>query len=302
MERKKIDLYAVVSMIILCAIWGLQQVSIKSIIFDISPVLQGAIRSLIATLAVYILIRYQKIPLSLSASVYKYGALAGLLFGLEFLFVNEGLKYTSAAHISVFIYTSPIFAVLGMGLFLPEERLASKQWGGVLLCFMGILIALFWGHQSTGDQTSFKGDLLGLLAGLSLGATTVVIRCTKLGYAPATHVLFFQVLGATLLLGIYAVITNQLNFKVTLFSISNLLFQGLIVSFASFLMWFHLIRTYYVSQVGNIGFLTPIFGVIFSVLLLGEKLTISFMIGGFFVVLGVIYLSFSPKEKIESTA
>lgn len=302
MKRKQIDLFAVVSMIILCAIWGLQQVSIKSIIFDISPVLQGAIRSLIATLAVYVLIQFRKIPLSLSASVYKYGALAGLLFGLEFLFVNEGLKYTSAAHISVFIYTSPIFAVLGMGLFLPEERLNSKQWGGVLLCFIGILIALFWGHQSTGDQTSLKGDLLGLLAGLSLGATTIVIRCTKLGYAPATHVLFFQVLGATLLLGIYAVLTNQLNFKVTFLSISNLLFQGLIVSFASFLMWFHLIKTYYVSQVGNIGFLTPIFGVIFSVLLLGEKLTFSFMVGGIFVVLGVIYLSLSPIKKIENYA
>lgn len=126
MKRKQIDLFAVVSMIILCAIWGLQQVSIKSIIFDISPMLQGAIRSLIATLAVYVLIQFRKIPLSLSTSVYKYGALAGLLFGLEFLFVNEGLKYTSAAHISVFIYTSPIFAVLGMGLFVPEERLTSK--------------------------------------------------------------------------------------------------------------------------------------------------------------------------------
>ncbi|CAI3132914.1 hypothetical protein MWMV8_MWMV8_03509 [Acinetobacter calcoaceticus] len=56
MQRKKIDLFSVGVMVILCAIWGLQQVSIKSIALDISPVLQGTIRSVIATIAVYILI------------------------------------------------------------------------------------------------------------------------------------------------------------------------------------------------------------------------------------------------------
>ncbi|CAI3132934.1 putative cystine transporter YijE [Acinetobacter calcoaceticus] len=230
--------------------------------------------------------------------MFKYGALAGLLFGLEFLFVNEGLRYTSAAHISVFIYTSPIFAALIIGYFLPEERLSIRQWIGILICLIGILVAFFMnGFQTT--TTSLKGDILGLLAGLSLGATTAVIRCTKLAYAPATHILYFQVLGASMLLGPYAILTNQIMFKFSFFSMSNILFQGLIVSFASFLMWFYIIKNYYVSQVGNIGFLTPVFGVLFSILLLGEQLSHSFITGGFFVLIGVLVLSLPRKNLIS---
>ncbi|MDO7426476.1 DMT family transporter [Acinetobacter baumannii] len=298
MERKNLDLFSVVAMIILCAIWGLQQVSIKFIAYDISPVLQGAIRSVIATIAVYIVIYIKNTPLYLSRSVFKYGALAGLLFGLEFLFVNEGLRYTSAAHISVFIYTSPIFTILIIGYFLPDERLSIRQWVGIVICLIGVLVAFFMGgfHNTT---TSLKGDILGLLAGLSLGATTAVIRCTKLAYAPATHILYFQVLGASIMLGIYAVLSNQLIFKFSLFAISNILFQGLIVSFASFLVWFYIIKKYYVSQVGNIGFLTPVFGVLFSILLLEEQLSHIFIIGSFLVLIGILILSL-PRKKIVS--
>lgn len=298
MERKNLDLFSLVAMVILCAIWGLQQVSIKSIALDISPVLQGAIRSVIATIAVYVLIYKKNIPLYLSRSVFKYGALAGLLFGLEFLFVNEGLRYTSASHISVFIYTSPIFSALIIGYFLPEERLSIRQWIGILICLTGVLVAFFMGGFHT-TTTSLKGDIFGLLAGLSLGATTAVIRCTKLAYAPATHILYFQVLGASIMLGFYAILSNQLTFKFSLFSMSNIIFQGLVVSFASFLMWFYIIKKYYVSQVGNIGFLTPVFGVSFSILLLGEQLSHSFIMGSFLVLIGVFILSL-PRKKIIS--
>ena len=297
--RKPIDSFAIISMIILCMIWGLQQVSIKFILVDVAPVLQGAIRSIIATIAIYIVIRVKKTPLALSRSVYKYGALAGLLFGLEFLFVNEGLRYTTASHISVFTYTSPIFAALGMGWLLPEERLSVRQWLGIAICVMGIAIAFLYGGSGF-NSTTLRGDLYGLLAGVSLGATTVVIRSTPLGYAPATHVLYFQVLGASIMLSLYALLTKQYHFTLSGFVIANILFQGLVVSFASFLMWFFLIKRYYVSQVGNLGFLTPIFGVVFSILLLNEKLSSSFMVGSLCVIFGVVFISLSRAKNIKA--
>lgn len=296
--RKPVDLIAIITMLLLCSIWGLQQVSIKFIATDVSPVLQGTLRSMIALLAVYAVILYRKTPLSLSKSVYKYGALAGLLFGMEFLCVNEGLRYTTASHISVFIYTAPIFAALGISYFLPEERLSSNQWLGIFICFIGVLISLIWKTQTAFNYTILKGDLLGLLAGVSWGATTVVIRCTKLSFAPATHVLFFQLLGATLLLGCYTALTQQYHFIISSTSLAHILFQGVIVSFASFLIWFSLIKKYNVSQIGIFSFFTPIFGVIFSYIILSEKISLNFVFGSFFILSGVIILSLSQKIRV----
>ena len=45
------------------------------------------------------------------------------LFSLEYLSVGEGLRYTSASHSVVFLYTAPIFAAIGLHWKLPEERL-----------------------------------------------------------------------------------------------------------------------------------------------------------------------------------
>ena len=42
-------------------------------------------------------------------ATWRGGLLAGSLFGLEFFFISEGLQLTSAAHMSVFLYTAPIF-------------------------------------------------------------------------------------------------------------------------------------------------------------------------------------------------
>ena len=58
-------------------------------------------------------------------------------------------------------------------------------------------------------------------------------------------------------------------------------------------------KKYYVSQVGNIEFLTPVFGVLFSILLLEEQLSHSFIIGSFLVLIGVLILSL-PRKKIIS--
>lgn len=55
--RIGIDGRAAAAMVMLCAIWGMQQVAIKAAEPDVSAVLQIAIRSGLAALAVYLLAR-----------------------------------------------------------------------------------------------------------------------------------------------------------------------------------------------------------------------------------------------------
>ena len=68
-------------------------------------------------------------------------------------------------------------------------------------------------------------------------------------------------------------------------------YQCLVVAFASFLTWFWLLRHYLAARLGVLTFLTPLFGVLGGVLLLGEPLTLSFLAAAVLVGLGIFLVN-----------
>ncbi len=284
-SRKAIDSTAIGLMFCLSAIWGIQQVMIKAVSAEMAPILQMAIRSGIAAALVFLLVLVKKGKL-VSSSTLGPGLLAGLLFALEFLSIGEGLKYTSAAHMVVFIYTAPIFVAVALHWRFPSERLNRVQWSGVLLAFSGVVIAFM--SEDTGTQSNMLlGDALGLLGAILWAVTTILIRSTTLSQAPATQTLFYQLFISFILLLLGAFITGQTGFIPSAFVFGNLLFQGVVVSFASLLTWFWLLRQYPASQLGIFAFMTPLMGVIFGVLLLDETTTPAFLNGALLVMFGI---------------
>ncbi|MFW5352418.1 EamA family transporter, partial [Pseudomonas aeruginosa] len=107
--RKSADAFAFQTMLLLCVIWGIQQVTIKWAATDIAPVMQAAIRSGIAAALVGLLMCWRGGWEGLRQGTLGAGLLTGTLFALEFLFIALGLQYTTASHMSVFLYTAPIF-------------------------------------------------------------------------------------------------------------------------------------------------------------------------------------------------
>ncbi|EKT4531098.1 DMT family transporter, partial [Pseudomonas putida] len=232
-------------------------------------------------------------------STWRAGVVAGGLFGVEFLFIAEGLKLTSAAHMSVFLYTAPVFTALGLHFRLASERLRLLQWLGILLAFGGIAMA-FAGGTSFEDMDSrtLLGDAFGVIAGLAWGATTVVVRCSRLSEAPATLTLFYQLAVGFAGLLLIALVSGQIGaVSLTPLAMGSVLFQGIVVSFISYLTWFWLLRKYLASNLAVFSFITPLFGVTFGVLLLDEPLSANFVVGALMVLLGVILVSAEPWVK-----
>jgi drug/metabolite transporter (DMT)-like permease len=194
----------------------------------------------------------------------------------------------------VFLYTAPIFAALGLHRKLPAERLQALQWVGIALAFGGIALAFFGraqGTAATAGDNMLWGDLLGLLAGASWGATTVVVRTTELSSAPATKTLLYQLVVACIALLVAAMVSGQTRVNLTPMVWANLFFQVVIVSFASFLVWFWMLRHYLASQLGVFSFMTPLFGVAFGVWLLGEPLEPQFLMGSALVLAGILLVN-----------
>ncbi|MEG2432064.1 MAG: DMT family transporter, partial [Acinetobacter sp.] len=248
-QRQALDAKASAIMFVLCMLWGLQQVVLKWAANDISALMQIALRSALSALMVYPLIQQSVRRQLWNARYLPAGLLVGVLFATEFYLIGEALRYTSASHTIVLLYTAPIFVALGLHWKLPAERLSSVQWGGIFFAFSGIVVSFLLRPQteSTLQTDALWGDFLALLGGVFWAATTVSVRLSRLAEAPATQTLFYQLLIGGMLLLPLAVLTGQAAIQWTVLSISSLIFHTVLISFASYLIWFWMLKHYLAS-------------------------------------------------------
>jgi len=292
LSRKPVDGRAALLMVGLCAIWGMQQTALKAAAPDMAPVLQISLRSGIAALFIAALVFMRKEGHALRGGTWKAGLAIGALFALEYLFMGEGLRFTSASHMGIFLYTAPIFTALGLHFRVPEERLSPLQWLGIAAAFGGVAVS-FLGGGADGPRrdSAWIGDLMGIGAGAAWGATTLTLRFSRLSQAPSSVTTLYQLLGAFVLLGLLAVGTGQTYARPTVLLGVSMVFQVVFMSLISLLVWFGLLRVYLASRLGVLSFMTPLFGVLFGVVLLGERLDAAFIAGALMVLAGILLVS-----------
>ncbi len=78
----------------------------------------------------------------------------------------------------------------------------------------------------------------------------------------------------------------------------SLFYQCIIVAFLSYLVWFVLITRHPVSLMHAFSFFTPLFGVLFSgVLILGETISPNLVMALILVSLGMVLVNYQPAPK-----
>ncbi len=285
--RQPLDATAYGVMVVCSLLWGLQQVTIKVAASGVSPVMQGGIRSLMAVMLLLGWSRYRGIALFERDRTLGPGLAAGALFAFEFFLIYFGLAHTLAARMVIFIYLSPILTALALGWLVPSERLSVRQWLGVGLAFGGIVAAFADGFIA-GDRSTLLGDACGIAAAALWAATTVLIRATRLSEARAEKTLFYQLAVSAALLPLASIALAEPGvIRLDALTVSMLVYQGVVVAFASYLAWFWLLTRYYAARLSVFAFIAPLAGVAFGVVLLHERLTPAFVGAALLVALGI---------------
>ncbi|MDA3919377.1 MAG: DMT family transporter [Salinisphaera sp.] len=298
--RQPLDAQAAGLMILFCLAIGFQQVAIKSVADAISPLAQIGIRSVAALVLVVAAARWRGIALWVPDQ-FGPGLVVGIGYTLEFAFVALGLNYTYASHMSVFLYTAPVFAAIGLHFFVAGEHLGPRHWAGVALSFAGLIVALAPSAHVSGRV--LIGDALGVAAGLSWAATTLALRTSTLSEAPPLRTIAYQLIVAGALLLPAAGLLGDLDaIQMTPLAWASLSFQSFIVSFAALLVWFWLLRRYLASRLGIFAFLSPIFGVGFGVVLLGDPISLNFAFGGLAILAGLLLVNSRGRRRAAPDA
>ena len=292
-RRTQLDAIAITVLLTCCTLWGLNQVAAKVAMVDIPPLLQAGVRSLGAAVLVLLWARWRGVPMFAADATLRGGLVAGSLFAAEFACIFLGLQFTTASRMAVFIYLSPFVVALGMPFIARSEKLRSVQWLGLSVAFAGVAIAFAEGfHAPAAGERQWLGDALGIAAAALWGATTLAIRASRLATAPPEKTLAYQLAISGVLLTLAALATGERWPAVMApLSAGSMVFQTVIVTFASYLAWFWLVRHYPATRIASFTLLTPVAGLSFGVLLLNEPLTLRLLIALVAVATGLLLVN-----------
>lgn len=286
------------------AIWGGGWVAKKILVSAVTPFTAGFLRFAIGgMLLAALLLARREVPQrpinwSLARLILVIGAL-GVFVYATFEFVGVGLATAvQGSIIDGFCPTSiALFAILMHG-----ERFSNRwKYLGFLVSFFGVLFVV--GVQALVDfrPEYFLGDLV-LLAGAFLWGfySSLVKRGVKFT-SPFKLTTGAVVVGATLF-GISSFLEGSFTTITALDSTVWFcaLYLGAGSTFVGFVIYYSGIRSLGATRAGIFLNLVPVFGTVFSVLVLGEQVYITFILGLVLVVLGVAIINL-PEKKPQSS-
>ena len=299
-RRAHLDGLAVGVMLVCCVLWGLQQVVVKASLPMLPAFLQAGLRSAIAAVLLLGWSRWRGIPLFDADGTLGPGLAAGLLFALEFLCIYGALPLTAASRVSVFIYLAPFVVALVLPRFEPSERLSAVQMTGLASAFAALAFAFAEGFDAPA-RLQWVGDGLAVLAACLWGATTLVVRTTKLARAVAEKTLFYQLATSAVVLYGASLATGE-RWPVDgmpAWGWASMAFQAGVVAFASYLAWFWLLRHYPATRLSSFSFLTPAFGLLFAAFALGEKIGPRLLVAMVFIAIGIGLVNRRGKRRAD---
>jgi drug/metabolite transporter (DMT)-like permease len=294
----RLDMLAMVLLTVLSASWGLNQVAIKVANGGISPLFQSGLRSAGGMVLVFLYCRVRGIPLFRRDGTLVAGLVAGAVFAGEFMLIFTGLLHTSAARGVVLLYATPFFVALGAHLFVPGERMTLLRLAGLLAAFLGVCLA-FADSLSLPGGNALLGDAMMLGAAALWAATIIVIKTTALARIAAEKTLLYQLaVSAALMFPLSLALGETGVFAASPLVLGALAYQTVWVVAITYVVWFWVMVRYPASQMSAFTFLTPLFGVMFGALLLGERVG-PYLIGALILVAAGIYLVNRPQRFLH---
>lgn len=299
MESKDyLDAKAVVILIIMTLLWGFNYPAIKYSNQGVSPVFASTLRSIIASICGLIYCLKKEEKLFHTDVMLFHGAMVGLLFGAEFACLYFGLLYTDAARSVLFVYLSPFVVAAGAHFFLKGDRLTVLKTLGLVLAFTGIFV-VFGGRPRTAKASMLLGDILEIAAAVLWGATTLYIKKFMAKRVEPIHTFLYQLFfSIPILLAVSIILEPKWFYKIDSYVAASLFYQSIIIAFITYFVWFKLIHEYSVSRLSAFTFFTPIFGVLFGILILHEEMTVSLMIGLPLVSIGIFMVNWRRRLAI----
>ena len=211
---------------------------------------------------------------------------------LQYIFFYMGLSLTSGVKGTIASGSGAFFAILIASLVFRQEKLGLKKALACVLGFSGIVVINLTGLELTAEL----GDLFVIISAIAYATSTVLMkRFSKYEDPVAISGYQFIAGGAVMIIG--GLIFDG---RVVVDDLASVLMLGYLalLSALAYALWGILLKHNPVSKVSIYNFMTPVFGVLLSWLMLTESAKVSLLnvlISLVLVCSGIVLLNYKKE-------
>ena len=181
---------------------------------------------------------------------------------IPFFLISWGQQYISSAESALLMAMGTFFALIVSHFTSQDERINRYRALGVGVGFIGVLVLVFWDIQEAGLGT-LMGQLAVIVAGCSYATSSIVSR--RLTHLPMISTSAATLLSASLyMIPLAFILEDPLPADVSNTSLFALAYLGVIATAFAMTMRFFIIRANGAVFLSLVGYLVPLFGVLWS--------------------------------------
>ncbi|MCU6761516.1 carboxylate/amino acid/amine transporter [uncultured Roseburia sp.] len=187
---------------------------------------------------------------------------------IQYLLFYIGLAHTTGVKGSILGGTSVLFSILIACLIFRQETFSSSKLAGCLIGFAGIVIVNLNGAGMELGFT-FTGEGFMILSALSYALSSIFFKRFSSDDDPVTLSGYQFLLGGLIMI----IIGGASGGRISILGVSSilLLIYMALISAVAYSLWGMLLKYNPVSKITVFGFMTQVFGVLLSALILKEQ-------------------------------
>ena len=247
-------------------------------------------RCLLAALFLGIFIWYKKIDLKIANKKdWKTIILSGLFFGIHWITYFYALQLSNVAIGMLSLFTYPVITALLEPLFF-KTKLNNKH------VFLGILVLIgiyFLTPEFNLKNNYTLGVIFGVISSIFYALRNILLK-KKVATYNGSMLMFYQMVTVTLVLwpAFFIFDVNPIAND-----IPALLVLALVTTSIGHTLFVMSFKNFSISTASIMSSVQPIYGIIFGLLFLSEIPTSKTLIGGFLILLTVVFESIQSREK-----
>ncbi|WP_394168311.1 DMT family transporter [Saccharospirillum alexandrii] len=267
-------------------LWGSSFIALKLAVNDLSPMIVIFMRMAIGAVAFLTVWPWLRHGFVYQAGDWKY-LLGMALFEpcLYFIFEAQALRYTSAGQAGMITAMLPLMVAIA-AFFILRERSGWRQWLGFGIAVIGVIWMTLTGEDSEQAPNALLGNFLEFLAMVSAVGYTLLVKHLTRRYSAFLLTALQSFVGTLFFFPL--ALASPWPEQISLSTFGLLIYLGLIITLGAYGLYNYSLTHLKATVAAGYTNLLPVFTLLFSMLLLGERLVLSQWLAIGLVFVGVI--------------
>jgi drug/metabolite transporter (DMT)-like permease len=204
---------------------------------------------------------------------------------IPFFLISWGQQFISSAESALLMAMGTFFALFVSHFTRTDERINKARATGVSVGFLGVLVLVFWDISATGIG-ALAGQLAVMLAGCSYATSSVVSR--RLTHLPMISTSAATMLSASLyMVPLAFLLEDPLPSRIAATSLFAIAYLGVVATALAMTLRFFIIRANGAVFMSLVGYLVPLFGVLWSGLYFADAIKPQTLVSLSLILLGI---------------